>query len=289
MPSNWSNVRFSPDGRRIAFDIRTDQRDVWIYDLERGTSTRLTFNTSDDFAPAWTPDGRGIVFASTRGDKSVSNLYWQRADGTGEPRRLTESGNQQHPISWHPSGNLLAFMEQLPKTGYDVMLLPIDNTDPSGPTGGQPTAFLRTKAAELAPMFSPDGRWIAYTSTESGRGEVYVRPFPGPGGQQQISTGGGGYGTWSRARHELFYNENGRIMVAAYAVEGDAFRAEQPRPWSDGRFAVRAGPNRMYDVHPDGDRFALAPVPTAAASKPDKVVFIFNFFDELRRIAPVRR
>jgi eukaryotic-like serine/threonine-protein kinase len=140
-------------------------------------------------------------------------------------------------------------------------------------------------------MFSPDGQWLAYHSNESGRNEVYVRPFPGPGGKWQISTGGGTYPTWSRTRHELFYCLNGQIMVAPFAVEGDSFRAEKPRRWSDGRYLERAG-NRGFDVHPDGDRVALALAPavqTPSDLKQDKVVFIFNFFDELRRIAPTTK
>ena len=138
-------------------------------------------------------------------------------------------------------------------------------------------------------MFSPDGRWLAYSSNESGRNEVYVRPFPGPGGKWLISTGGGIYPTWSRTKHELFYALNGQIMVAPYAVEGDSFRAEKPRLWSEGRFVTR-GLNRMFDLHPDGERFALAPVAqTPSGAKQDHVTFIFNFFDELRRIAPVKR
>ena len=139
-------------------------------------------------------------------------------------------------------------------------------------------------------MFSPDGRWLAYQSNETGRMEVHVRPFPGPGGQWQISTGGGVYPTWSRTKHELFYGTpSGQIMVAAFTVEGDSFRAEKPTLWSDGRFLPRAV-NRPFDLHPDGERFALAPaVQTPGGGKQDHVTFIFNFFDELRRLAPTGR
>ena len=115
---------------------------------------------------------------------------------------------------------------------------------------------------------------------------MYVRPFPGPGGKWQISTGGGTYPTWSRTKHELFYGTaDGQIMVAPFTVEGDSFRAEKPRLWSDGHFMMRG--NRMFDLHPDGERFALVPAPPTQGSGQDHVTFIFNFFDELRRIAPV--
>ena len=136
-------------------------------------------------------------------------------------------------------------------------------------------------------MFSPDGRWLAYYSNESGRNEVYVRQFPSPGGRWQISSGGGTYPTWSRTKRELFYSLNGRIMVVPFAVQDDSFRADRPRLWSDGRYLERSG-NRGFDLHPDGARFAVALAPaaqTAGGTIQDKVVFIFNFFDELHRIA----
>jgi hypothetical protein len=135
-------------------------------------------------------------------------------------------------------------------------------------------------------MFSPDGRWLAYLSNETGHFEVYVRPFPGPGGKWQISTGGGYYPIWSRTKRELFYTLNGQILVVPYAVEGDSFRAAKPRLWSEGHYVQR----RSLDLHPDGERFALAPaVPRPSDAKDDHVTFIFNFFDELRRIAPATR
>ena len=127
----------------------------------------------------------------------------------------------------------------------------------------------------------------AYQSTESGLDEVYVRPFPGPGRRSKISNGGGTTPTWSRTRNELFFAApDGRIMVAPYTVEGDIFRPEKPRPWSETRFVARprTGPTRSFDLHPDGNRFALARE-TEAEAKQDKLEFFFNFFDELRRVA----
>ena len=138
-------------------------------------------------------------------------------------------------------------------------------------------------------MFSPDGRWLAYQSNETGRTEVYVRPFPGPGGKWQISTAGGSTPTWSRGRRELFYRGNDdRIMVASYTVDGDSFRADKPRLWSERPLSPRSR-QRWYDLHPDGDRMALSATADSPQSKQDKVVFIFNFFDELRRLAPTGR
>ena len=251
-------------------------------------------NPTDDVKPVWTPDGRRIVFASRRADKSTVNLYWQRADGTGDVQRLTESKNQQDPASWHPGGKFLAFWELNPQTGTDLMILPMEGDEASGWKPGKPTVFLNSPFNEREPMFSPDGGWMAYRSDESGRDEIYVRPFLGPGGKWQISTGGGTNPTWSRTRHELFYGTTDqRIMVAPYTVEGDSFRAEKPRLWSEGRYLarpLRTTSLRSFDLHPDGERFALAQVTeTQTAAKQDKLVFIFNFFDELRRLAPVTK
>src|ERR1019366_1204929 len=176
----------------------------------------LTFDSTDDQRPVWTPDGRRIVFASRRGDKSAFNLYWQRADGTGDVQRLTESKNNQFPTSFHPSGKFLAFMEQTPGNGMDLMILPIDGSESPGWKPGPPTVFLNAPYNESTGMFSPDGRWLAYLSSESGSNEVFVRPFPGPGGKWQVSTGGADDPAWSPKKHELLFASlaDGRIMTA---------------------------------------------------------------------------
>ena len=135
-------------------------------------------------------------------------------------------------------------------------------------------------------MFSPDGKWLAYTSKESGREEVYVRPFPGSEPKWQISTGGGSLPTWSRTKPELFFGADGRIMVTTFTVDGPTFHSTEPRLWSEGRYQTR-GPNRMFDLHPDGERVALAPAPQSPDNpKQDHVFLVLNFFQELRRGAP---
>jgi serine/threonine-protein kinase len=280
-PARWLNPRFSPDGRRLAMDILDSTSDIWVYEWARDALTRLTSDPAQDATPVWTPDGQRIVFASARADKSTLNLYWQRADGTGDAQRLTESKNAQRPGSWHPSGKFLAFEEN-----RKLMILPMEGDETSGWKPGKPYAFSNSPSNGSEPMFSPDGRWLAYSSNESGRIEVHVRPFPGPGGKWQISTGGGFNPTWSRTKREIFYGFfDGQIMVAPFTADGDSFHAEKPRLWAEGRYQMRGG-NRMFDLHPDGERFALATASqTPIGAKLDKVVFIFNFFDELRRIA----
>ena len=260
---------------------------MFVYDWARDTLTRITFDTTTDTRPVWTPDGQRLVFRSNR-DKSFS-LYWQRADGSGDVQRLTESQNAQTPGSWHPSGKFLVFNEARPQTASDLMILPMEGDEASGWKPGKPTVFLGTSFAEEEPMFSPDGRWIAYQSAESGRYEVYVRPFPGPGGRWQISTEGGVTPTWSRSRSEIFYASlDSRLMVTPYKVDGDAFTADRPRVWSERRFMLRPG-LRSFDLHPDGGRFALAAAAeNDSAVRQDKLVFIFNFDEELKRLVPTQ-
>jgi serine/threonine-protein kinase len=287
MPSDWSNPHFSPDGQRLAMDIFSGGNPaVWIYEWARDTLTRLTLDPAADFKPVWTPDGKRIVFTSNRAKGQQFNLYWQRADGTGEVQLLTESSNSatSYPSSFHPSGKYLAFYEGINQG--DLMILPIEGDETAGWKPGKPSVFLNTPANEQEPMFSPDGRWIAYASNESGRFEVFVRPFPGPGGKWQISTAGGVHPTWSRTRRELLYGgPDNRIIAVSYTVDGDSFKADKPRLWSEQAIRPLRG-QRYFDLHPDGERVAAA-VPTGQPEKKlDKVTFIFNFFDELRRIAP---
>ena len=297
MPANWSNPTFSPDGTRLAIDIFDGkQSDIWIYEWMRDTLSRLTFDPSDDVRPAWTPDGRRIAFSSKRRDGIRFNLYWQRADGGGEATPLTESANDQYAGSWHPSGKFLAFLElnrQPAATSSDVMILQVGGSETTGWKPGTPTAFLNTPQNESTPMFSPDGRWLAYLSNETGRNDLFVRPFPGPGGKWLISTAAADDPMWSPTRPELFSAATPglRLMVAGYSTEGDVFRAERPQLVSETRFVTRPrAPSRDIAVHPDGQRFAIAVAPPDETNtRLDKVVFVFNFLDELRRIAAPRR
>jgi len=287
-PANWGGVRIAPDGRQLTFSLAEPANtDVWTYDAARENLNRLTVDPSMDRHPVWTPDGRRLVYVSSRG--TALNLYWQRADGSGDATRLTTSPNIQYPGSWHPSGRFLAFAETREQTGSDLMILPVEGDEASGWKPRTPTVFLSGPFTEQEPSFSPDGQWLAYESNESGPFEIYVRPFPGPGGKWPISTGGGTNAVWSRARHELLYlAPDGRIMAVTYTATADAFQAEKPRVWSETRVQRRPIIGASFDLHPDGERVAMAPI-TAATAGPTHVTLLFNFFDELRRIAPVTK
>jgi serine/threonine-protein kinase len=288
----YTAPRISPDGKRLTFRIGSSasggtKGDVFVYDTQRDTLSRLTFTNQTNFYPTWAPDGKHIVFRSP--SVAGSNLQWIRADGAGEAQRLLEARSNTNPYSFSPDGRRLAYGEQDAESGSDLWTLPLDLGDSEHPKPGKPELFLRTPANESLPAFSTDGRWIAYRSDESGSFETYVRPFPGPGGKWQISTGGGQFPIWSRNGRELFYETpDNHIMVVDYTASGDSFTAGKPRLWSDKQ--IRAtGAVLNYDLAPDGKRFAVFPMPDTTAEEKGNVhvTFLLNFFDELRRKVPV--
>ncbi len=281
-PLDWRAPQFSPDGKRIVFHVDDGrQLDVYTYEWGRDFTTRLTSDPAVDSNPVWSPDGRTIVFSSSRGVKQLANLYSVSADGSSEAHRLTESAERQIATSWHPSGKYLVFEQQISRLQWDLMVLPMDVSG-SGWKAGTPTRVLSKIAQRPAAVFSPDGRWLAYTSNESGRSEVFVRSFPGPGAQWQVSTSGGGVPTWSRTRNELFYlSPDSHVMVVSYTVEGTTFRSGPPQQWSEQPINERPGP-RSFDLHPDGDRMLVSGDPTTRTNV-NKVVLVSNFFDEVRR------
>jgi serine/threonine-protein kinase len=211
-----------------------------------------------------------------------------RADRAGQAQKLLEGRNLVWPASFSPDGRRLAFVLRTLETSFDIWTLPLDTTDPDHPKPGQPEPFLQTAASEMAPAFSPDGHWMAYQSSETGATQIYVRPFPGPGGIRQISTGSGSFPIWSRNGRELFYaNRDNRIMVVDYAVHGDSFDAGRPRIWSNRQIGSTVF-NPNLDLSYDAKRFVVltGPKPPQPQTGPAHMVFLLNFFDELRRRIP---
>jgi len=285
-PGFYYNLAFSPDGKRLALEIFDGKRrDIWVYEWERDGLTRLTFAGELNENPIWTPDGQRIAYSSQEKGGTI-NLWWIRADGAGDAQRLTESKSLHYAGSWRPDGKVLAFSQQSPgATAFDILTLPIEGDEKSGWKPGDPKPFVNSAFSEREPAFSPDGRWLAYESNESGSYEVYVRPFPGPGGKWQISTGGGVFPEWFRNGKELFYRTpDSKIMVVTYTGSGDSFHADKPQLWSPGQFTDRGLGNLNFDLHPDGKRFAVLKAPgTGQTAAVNKLNFIFNFFEELRR------
>jgi serine/threonine-protein kinase len=290
--ANWNNPRFSPDGQKLAFEIFDGKQwDIWMHDLARDTTTQLTFGASDDRGAVWTPDGKRIAFASDQATRGVYNVYWMNADGTGEVARLTDSPETDRAASWHPSGKFFAYTNSRRR----IMILPMEGDATRGWTPGTPTAFLATPNREGSPMFSPDGRWIAYSqANDVATNDTYVRAFPGPGGPWRISTTSGSYPRWSASSNELLFLKYldpapSKIMAARYTVVGNSFRAETPYVWSPTSVDRISTANDPYDLHPDGTRIAAGAVPDEGGVVRDHVVFVFDFADHLATIVPATK
>jgi serine/threonine-protein kinase len=272
-PGGYLAPRISPDGKRVAISILGSNPGMWVYDLARGTLTRLTSEGVIPF-PIWSRDRSQLTFSGSLDDRL--NVYRMAADGSGAVERLTTNENAQWPGSWSPVGEVLAFTEAAPETGYNLMTVDLDGDR-------QPHAFLKTPANEYGPKFSPDGHWLAYGSDESGRQEIYVRPFPGPGGKWQISTEGGGEPVWSRNGRELFYRNGDKLMAAAVETT-PTFVASKPRLMFEQHFEKSIFPfEANYDVSPDGKRFLLV-VPSEGESAPAQINVVLNWSEELRRL-----
>ncbi len=252
--------RVSPDGRRVLLGIADSAEHVWSYDLTAGTLTQLTFEAANR-APIWFLDGRRIAFASNR--NGALNLFAAPASSEGPAERLTASESLQVPGSWSPDGEMLVFMEQHPSTGRDIWLLRRD---------GSRTAFVATPADESAPRFSPDGRWIAYVSNESGQAEVYVRSAGAAVTARKL--GGGTEPVWRRDGGALYYRSDGRLRVAP-VIAG----APQPglgRVVFDGVAEPGTFDAAGYDTMPGIDRFLMITSPSAGTA-PSELRVILNW------------
>jgi serine/threonine-protein kinase len=276
MPRPYYDPRISPDGRQFAVSSEEAAERVWTFDFARPILTALSGPGSSQ-APVWTPDGKRVIYRATR--MGSRNIAWKAADGSGEEQRLTTNNNMQTPVSVSPDGKLLAYTELDPTGGNDIWLVAL--------AGGKPVPFLRTRASEDNPHFSPDGRWLAYVSDESGRSEVYVQPFPGPGGKWMISTGGGTEPVWARAGRELFYRSGDKLMAVTIVTQ-PAFVAGLPRVLFEGTFEPTGTGTSGFDVSPDGRRFLMIQ-PTAPERPATQVNVVINWFEELRQRVPVGR
>jgi len=282
-PGIYANPRLSPDGQRLALTLIEGLRqDVWVYDERRDSMTRLT--TGGFYShPIWSPDGQYLVFTA-----GGSGMFWARADAAGQPQFLTLNRNSQVPSSFSPDGKRLAYTEfNILSRTNEIWTVPVEYT------GGQlhagtPEPFFATDFNAAAPAFSPDGRWLAYQSSASGRFEVSVQAFPAPASGQgvkgPISSRGGTSPVWSRSGRELLYRSGDRIMTVRYTEKGGLFVAEEPRVW-----AAKLG-GLAFDLALDGKRLAVVtPVDSSEADRTEHdVVFLFNFFDYLQRLVPSR-
>src|SRR5262249_1002306 len=242
----YYNPRVTADGRRISVAVGGANDDVWTYDTQRGTLTRLTFEDENLF-PILTPDGKRITFSHHSGGNSP-NLYWMPSDGSGPMQRLDTANVGRFAQSWSPDGRTLVFLEEN-LSDWDLWTFSPDSKS-------EPQPWLRTPFAEWSAAFSPDGQWLAYVSDESGSTEVYVRRFRGAGEKLQISTDGGTEPMWAHSGRELFYR-TGDKMMAVSVESGPPLRRGKPRLLFDGPYEASPGENANYDVAPGDQRFLM--------------------------------
>jgi Tol biopolymer transport system component len=271
--AQYFDPRISPDGQRVAvdlFDSASRNLDIWMYEVARGLRTRFTFDAAFDRYPVWSPDGSRIAFQSNRQGQFA--LYVKPSSGAGTEELLLSTTQSLLPRDWSPDGRFVLFDSAGdPKTGTDLWVLPMSG-DPSTPlpsatlgTGGagrKPVAFLQTAFNESDGHFSPDGKWVAYVSNENGSDQVYVAPFPGPGGKWQISAAGGSRPTWRRDGKEIIYlSADDKLMATEVNAKGSNFEVGAVKQL----FQTKPQrPGTVYDATRDTQRFL---VNTSSAQK----------------------
>jgi eukaryotic-like serine/threonine-protein kinase len=285
----YTETRISPDGTKVALNFPTDTNmDIWILDLVHKTMPRLTFDPTSDMHPLWTRDGKRIAFLSNR--DGAYKVYLKAADGTGKDEVLDSAAHT--PASWSSDGKtlILATGGQGP-SGADILALSMEGDR-------KVKSLLKEKYNETQPQISPDGRWIAYTSDESGQPEIYVRPFPdADGGRWQVSTSGGDSVLWSKNGRELFYHSGDAVMSVSVKTE-PTFSYETPKRLFRGTYIFPIGNDIArsvclypWDIHPDGNRFLMIKPPadtTSPEAVPRKINLVLNWFEELKQRAPAK-
>ena len=272
----------SPDGTRLAVFANDQQRDLWLWDLRRTTLTRLTSTPGVDVVQVWTPDSRRLIFTSDRA--GVRNLFWQAADGAGEVERLTESPDTQYPTGVSPDGRRLIFTDDSPTTANDVMAIELDATR-------RVTPLVQSPFTEQNGTVSPDGRWLAYEANDSGRFEIYVRPFPEVNtGRWQVSTTGGTRPIWARRGQELVYvSPTGALMGVGVARDPSWVATTPTLVVKEGYFTNLNWWGRSYDISPDGQRFMMIKeggIDGTAA--PGSIIVVQHWVEELKRLVPTK-
>jgi hypothetical protein len=264
--AQFNRLNFSPDRKNLAVGITTrGNSDIWLYDVARGLPRRFTFDPATELQATWSPDGRTIVFDSDR--RGHFDLYRKSANLSGAEEALYIDNLEKRPTSISPDGKFLLYHTTGdPKTGQDLWILP----DPMGtPGAAKPYPLLQSQSNEANGQFSPDGHWIAYHSDESGHPEIYVVPFPGPGGKRQVSTAGGTLPRWRADGKEIFFiAPDQKLMAAEVTIKGGEIQTGEVRPLFG---PLLTGNGFQYDVSADGQRI-LAVTPRQNASEPLTIV-----------------
>jgi serine/threonine-protein kinase len=276
MPARiYGTLKLSPDGKRLAILVHELQSNVYVYDIARGMETRLTVE-GDNYYPLWTPDSKRVVFSHRRKEDEQWDLLWARADGSGKAELLHSSPIQLAPYSWSPDGKLLALYGHDSGTwDWDIWVLSLEGNR-------TPEPLIKTQFIDVGPAFSPDGRWIAYSSDRDGRFQIYVRPYPAMDRVIPISREFGEEPVWSASGDELFYRNRSKWMVVSISTEPE-FKAGTPQVVFEGPYANVSG--LSYDVAPDGQRF-LVLKPQYDDSQVRELHVVTNWFEELKRLVP---
>jgi len=272
-PADYSNPALSPDGRILAVgrrDPATRTRDIWLFDLARGTSTRLTFDPADDFSPVWSPDAQRVMFTSDR--KGHRDLWQKAASGVGQEELVLESAADKSLEDWTRDGRYLVFNSLVPGARREIWAMPLAGDR-------KPFAIITGQGVIVEGHVSPNGKWIAYNSNESGQTEIYVQNFPPAGGRWQISTDGGSQPTWNANGKELFYLSNSKLMSVDVKTDGASFEAGTPRFLFEVPFGNLL--RNAYAVSPDGQKFLVNTRVQTAGALPMTVVL--NWPTDLKR------
>ena len=273
-PELYSDLELSPDEKRISFTMLDPSRkgtDIWLYDLARGLRTRFTFGPGPAYTSIWSPDNSRILFNANR--KGHLDLYLKPSSGAGAEEAVLEDNLDKFPASWSPDGRFILYRTGGGQTHTELFLLAFAGDR-------KPVPFLNSKFEESFGQFSPDGRWVAYRSNESGKSEIYVVPFPGPGGKWQISTTGGDRPRWRRDGSEIFYiAPDNTLMAASVNGKGASFEVGSVKPL----FATGAvvGTRYQYAVAGGGQRFLINTAPVTVASAP--ITVVLNWTEGLKK------
>jgi Tol biopolymer transport system component len=271
---SFSSPRLSPDGKRIAYIAWGRECLVSVYDLSRGTNDRLTTEETA-YNVIWSPDGKRLLFSWCK--FPPLNLYWRPSDGSSPMECVKTSEFDQQPGSWSSDGKTVAIIELHSDTGSDIAVLDVGS--------GRVTPFLNSPFNEEYPEFSPDAHWIAYTSDESNRRDVYVRPFPGPGMKYLVSSDGGSAPLWARNGKQLFYRQGNQMWVVDVRTDG-GFAASKPRLLFEKPGYGTTFPLRTYDLSLDGQRFLMVKVEQRKPTPVTEMILVQNWFEELKRLIP---
>jgi eukaryotic-like serine/threonine-protein kinase len=273
-PGEIGNPTLSPAADRLAFNLadpRTGKMSIWIRDLGRGVSSRFTFGETGEHIPVWSPNGSRMVYSVIR--EPAWDLFEKPAASEGEAKELLKTDEWKLASDWSRDGRYIAFSSRSQKTRWDIWILPTFGDK-------KPIPFLKTGSAEGDAVFSPDGRYVAYQSDESGRNEIYVQSFPGPGRKWQASTAGGNDPSWRSDGKEIFYRALDQKLMGVEVTTSDAFQAGVPKPLFLMRLQAGNARNK-YVAAPDGQRFLLVAPLGREAMTPTTVVL--NWFAELTR------